>query len=296
MIPVRKTDVVLGKPLPYSLYDQNNKLLLKAGVVVQTQNQLDVLSERGLYRDRMAANQVQAPSSIVPDGEPAPDKDGILLDLEDIRLQVGDLLQLQGVAADAPRHAVKLLGYAKGRSVMVTPPMVDGAYAMVKQDAAFVVRFFSGKSVYAFPAHVLKMSNTPFPYLHLSYPKKVSGMRVRQAQRAPVRIIAAVTDAAGAVHAATLIDISKGGALLAGKSALGATGSPFTCKFRLQFDDIDQFVHVKAGIRSVRSNPDSEGEAFALHHGLEFVEVQGSDRLALSAYTYQKLIEASDVA
>lgn len=52
MIPVRKTDVVLGKPLPYSLYDQNNKLLLKAGVVVQTQNQLDVLSERGLYRDR----------------------------------------------------------------------------------------------------------------------------------------------------------------------------------------------------------------------------------------------------
>ena len=75
-------------------------------------------------RDRMAANQVQAPSSIVPDGEPAPDKDGILLDLEDIRLQVGDLLQLQGVAADAPRHAVKLLGYAKGRSVMVTPPMV----------------------------------------------------------------------------------------------------------------------------------------------------------------------------
>lgn len=296
MIPVRKTDVVLGKPLPYSLYDQNNKLLLKAGVVVQTQNQLDVLSERGLYRDRMAANQVQAPSSIVPDGEPAPDKDGILLDLEDIRLQVGDLLQLQGVAADAPRHAVKLLGYAKGRSVMVTPPMVDGAYAMVKQDAAFVVRFFSGKSVYAFPAHVLKMSNTPFPYLHLSYPKKVRGMRVRRAQRASVRLISSVTDMYGALYAGTLVDISKGGALLATKAALGEIGDLLQLKFRLQFDDIDQFVHVKAGIRSVRSNPDSESEAFALHHGLEFVEVQGSDRLALSAYTYQKLIEASDVA
>ncbi|MFZ5455920.1 MAG: flagellar brake protein [Pseudomonadota bacterium] len=296
MIPVRKTDVVLGKPLPYSLYDQNNKLLLKAGVVVQTQNQLDVLSERGLYRDRMAANQVQAPSSIVPDGEPAPDKDGILLDLEDIRLQVGDLLQLQGVAADAPRHAVKLLGYAKGRSVMVTPPMVDGAYAMVKQDAAFVVRFFSGKSVYAFPAHVLKMSNTPFPYLHLSYPKKVRGMRVRRAQCASVRLISSVTDMYGALYAGTLVDISKGGALLAAKAALGEIGDLLQLKFRLQFDDIDQFVHIKAGIRSVRSNPDSEGEAFALHHGLEFVEVQGSDRLALSAYTYQKLIEASDVA
>lgn len=296
MIPVRKTDVVLGKPLPYSLYDQNNKLLLKAGVVVQTQNQLDVLSERGLYRDRMAANQVQAPSSIVPDGEPAPDKDGILLDLEDIRLQIGDVLQLQGAAADAPRHAVKLLGYAKGRSVMVTPPMVDGAYAMVKQDAAFVVRFFSGKSVYAFPAHVLKMSNTPFPYLHLSYPKTVRGMRVRRAQRAGVRLITSLTDMYGALYAGTLIDISKGGALLAAKAALGEIGDVVQLKFRLQFDDIDQFVHVKAGIRSVRDNPAAESESCAVHHGLEFVEVQASDRLALSAYTYQKLIEASDVA
>ena len=67
-------------------------------------------------------------------------------------------------------------------------------------------------------------------------------------------------------------------------------------KFRLQFDEIDQFVHVKAGIRSVRDNPAAESESGAVHHGLEFVEVQASDRLALSAYTYQKLIEASDVA
>jgi c-di-GMP-binding flagellar brake protein YcgR len=296
MIPVRKTDVVLGKPLPYSLYDQNNTLLLKAGVVVQTQNQLDVLSERGLYRDRMAANQVQAPSSVVPDGEPAPGTDGILLELEDIHLRIGDVLQLQGAAEGAPRHAVKLLGYAKGRSVMVTPPMVDGAYAMVKQDAAFVVRFFSGKSVYAFPAHVLKMSNTPFPYLHLSYPKTVRGMRVRRAQRAGVRLITSLTDMYGALYAGTLVDISKGGALLAAKAALGEIGDVVQLKFRLQFDDIDQFVHVKAGIRSVRDNPAAESESFAVPHGLEFVEVQASDRLALSAYTYQKLIEASDVA
>lgn len=179
---------------------------------------------------------------------------------------------------------------------MVTPPMVDGAYAMVKQDATFVVRFFSGKSVYAFPAHVLKMSNTPFPYLHLSYPKKVRGMRVRRAQRASVRLITSLTDMYGALYAGTLIDISKGGALLAAKAALGEIGDLLQLKFRLQFDDIDQFVHVKAGIRSVRSNPDPESEAHAVQHGLEFVEVQGSDRLALSAYTYQKLIEASDVA
>ena len=298
MIPVRKNDVVLGKPLPYSLYDQNNKLLMKAGVVVQTQNQLDVLSERGLYRDRVAANMARMNVHAGPDAEPktSPEKEGILLDLEEIRMQVGDVLQLQAAGEDGQRHAVKLLGYARGRSVMVTPPMVDGAYAIVKQDAAFVVRFFSGKSVYAFPAHVLKMSNTPFPYLHLSYPKKVRGMRVRRAQRAGVKLITSVTDMYGALYAGTMLDISKGGTLLAAKAAIGSVGDQILLKFRLQFDDIDQFVHVRAAIRSAQKNPDADRESLAFIHGLEFVEVQESDRLTLSAFTYQKLIEASEAA
>lgn len=298
MIPVRKTDVVLGRPLPYSLYDQDSKLLLRAGVVVQTQNQLDLLSERGLYRDRMAANQAATAVAAGPvdEVEAGGESGGIVRDLEDIRPQIGDVLQMQGVADGALRHAVKLLGYAKGRSVMVTPPMVDGAYAIVKQGSAFVVRFFSGKNAYAFPAHVLKMSNTPFPYLHLSYPKEVRGMRVRRAQRAGVRLIASVSDMYEALHSGVLMDISKGGALLAVRSVIGDVGDRIGLKFRVQFDDIDQFVHVWATIRSVRNNPDPDNGALAIHHGLEFAEVQGSDKLVLAAYTNQKLIEATDVA
>lgn len=296
MIPVRKSDVAIGKPLPYSLYDQNNKLLLKAGVMVQTQNQLDVLSERGLYRDTVSTSLPSVTARAGQENEVRRDgdKSGVQIELEEIRLQIGDIFQLQGTGDDGQRYTVRLLGYSKGRSVMVTAPMIEGSYAIVKQDAAFVVRLFSGKSVYAFPAHVLKMANTPFPYLHLSYPKKVSGMRVRQAQRAAVRIIASVTDAAGAAHAATLIDISKGGALLAGKSALGAPGSAFTCKFRLQFDDIDQFVQVGGVIRSVTHASDPEGEQAILNHGVEFTDIPEQDRLALTAFVYNRIIALSE--
>jgi c-di-GMP-binding flagellar brake protein YcgR len=296
MIPVRKTDVALGKPLPYSLFDSNNKLLLKAGVIVQTQNQLDVLSERGLYRDHVATSLPSVTARAGQEGETKreSEKNGVQLDFEEIRLQVGDIFQLQGAGEDAQRYTLRLLGYSKGRSVMVTAPMIDGSYAIVKQDAAFVVRFFSGKSVYAFQAHVLKMANTPFPYLHLSYPKKVSGMRVRQAQRAAVRIIASVTDAAGGSHAATLIDISKGGALLAGKAALGAVGDAIRCKFRLQFDDIDQFVQIGGTIRSVTHAGESETETGLLNHGIEFTDIPDQDRLAVTAFIYHKLIVAHE--
>jgi hypothetical protein len=124
MIPVRKTDVALGKPLPYSLFDSNNKLLLKAGVIVQTQNQLDVLSERGLYRDHVATSLPSVTARAGQEGETKreSEKNGVQLDFEEIRLQVGDIFQLQGAGDDAQRYTLRLLGYSRGRSVMVTAP------------------------------------------------------------------------------------------------------------------------------------------------------------------------------
>ncbi|MDY0057738.1 MAG: flagellar brake protein [Methyloversatilis sp.] len=296
MIPVRKTDVVIGRPLPYSLYDRNNKLLLKAGVIVQSQNQLQILSERGLYRDKAAVNlpPLTARAAKHSDTKPEPERNDIELDFEAVKLKVGDVLQLQGVGDDAQRHTVRFLGYNKGGSVMVSAPVLNGGYAIVKQDSAFVVRFFSGKSVYAFPTHVLKSANTPYPYLHLSYPRVVKGMRVRRGQRASVRIIASVVDATGSSHAGTLLDISKGGALLAARNPLGAKEEELSLKFRLKFDDLDQFLQVRGVIRSVQTNPDAENEALAIQHGLEFTEVPEDGRLALTAFVYHKLIELSE--
>jgi c-di-GMP-binding flagellar brake protein YcgR len=284
MIPVRKTDVVLGKPLPYSLFDGSSTLLLREGGVVQSQDQLDALGERGLYRRRPRA------SAPAPDEAPVADPRSKLLALDDIRLQVGDILQLQGDGEGRTRHAVRLLGYARGRSVMVAAPMVDGAYALVRQDASFVVRCFSGRSVYAFQAHVLKSASTPFPYLHLSYPKQVRGMQVRDAQRADIRIVASVTDPHGAARAATLLDISKGGARLGARSDLGQTGDEIRCKFRLRFDDIDQLVDLKAVLRSVSDAGGLADDAATTHYGIEFTDVQETDRLALTAFVYQRLI------
>ncbi len=297
MIPVRKSDVALGKPLPYSLFDSNNKLLLRAGVVVQTQNQLDVLSAKGLYRDKVSTSLPPLTARAAQEREAkSPESAGIELDLEDIHMQIGDVVQLQSSGDDPLRYTVRLLGYLKGRSVMVTAPMLDGGYAVVKQDAAFVLRFFSGKSVYGFAAHVLKVVHAPFPYLHLSYPKKVRGMRVRQGQRAAIRVIAAVTDAVGASHAGTLVDISRGGALLAGRAAFGNTGDVIQLKFRLQFDDIDQFVQVFGVIRSVQSGNDTEGDDLTKQYGIQFTEVPDDERLVLTAFVYHKLIEVSEGA
>jgi len=50
--PVRRSDLTVGAPLPYPIYDANWRLLLRAGEIIETEHQLDLLCGKGLYVDR----------------------------------------------------------------------------------------------------------------------------------------------------------------------------------------------------------------------------------------------------
>lgn len=46
---VHRTDIRLGEPLPYSVYDKTGTLLLRAGFKINVERHLEVLIEKGLY-------------------------------------------------------------------------------------------------------------------------------------------------------------------------------------------------------------------------------------------------------
>jgi HD-GYP domain-containing protein (c-di-GMP phosphodiesterase class II) len=46
---ITMSDIVIGKPLPWDVYDANNKLLLRKGHVVQREHQVETLVSRGLF-------------------------------------------------------------------------------------------------------------------------------------------------------------------------------------------------------------------------------------------------------
>lgn len=292
LIPVRKSDVSIGHPLPYSIYDARHKLLLREGNVVESMAQLEGLSVRGLFREH-ARRSYGGDGDINKDkGEQAAPERSFQLD--EIRLQIGDLLQLQSQNEAVPsRYHVRLVGYAKGESVLVGMPAVDGKLVLVREGQSFVVRLFSGKSAYAFPASVIKATNVPFPHLHLTYPLSVRGLVVRRSARADVNIIAAVTNAAGRSFAATIANISKQGALLVSRHPMGAKGESLAVKFRVTVDDLDQYVTVTAAVRTLTPGLGAQGEGPSMLHGVEFVEVPPQDSLALAAFVYQKLLEQS---
>ena len=46
LVPVRRTDIELGKPLPFAAYDSERNLLLNRGVIVTSEQQIDVLRSK----------------------------------------------------------------------------------------------------------------------------------------------------------------------------------------------------------------------------------------------------------
>lgn len=219
------------------------------------------------------------------------------INLEEARLQIGDPIQLQALNDSNPaRYTVRLLGFSKGRSVIVSAPSVDGKYLLMRDGQPFILRVFSGKNAYAFSTQILKNINVPYPYLHLAYPKAkdVRALVVRRGARASVRVICAITELDGepTQSAGTLVNMSIGGALLAAKQPLGKEGQHLTIKFKTDINAVESFLTLKAKIRAVTSDESSEPENPA-KHGLEFVDIPGPEMILLSAFVYHHLLEQS---
>lgn len=217
------------------------------------------------------------------------------MQLEESRLQIGDLVSLQPIAGEGTlRYSIKLIGMSKDRSVLVSTPMIDGHYLLLKEGQGFILRGFSGKSAYAFATQILKSVNTPYPYLHLSYPREIKSLVVRKGSRADVNVICAIVDAGDPrrTAAGSIINISAGGALLVSRDAFGAIGQTLIVKFKTMINGIEALLELKGVVRAVNVDPGADA---ALPHriGIQFTDITPQDSIPLLAYVYQELLEQS---
>lgn len=228
-IPVRESDIGLGRPLKWAVYNASHDLLLKRGNVVETQAQLDLLLQEGLCREasRNDAQVINGTAARRLEEDNA--SESSLHDFDDIRVSIGDIFSVQ-FQTDSPdsRCPVRLIGYLKNKSIVITTPEHQGGLIFAKEGQVFIVRFFSGKNAYAFTTEVLRVYNTPYPHLHLRYPARVKGLVVRKGERVAVKIICSIdlpAPADPARFAGTIQNLSTGGALIACKQAFAKKGA-----------------------------------------------------------------------
>jgi len=295
-VAIHISEIVVGKPLPHSIYDEFGTIILKRGAIPESVVQLAHWADQKLFRDadetshRKSATR-EHPQLPLEMSRPAKNPDHAL-SLDQIKLSIGDVFQVQ-MPLDQTEHRayVKLIGYMRGKSVIVTVPEGDGHPYLVRDGQAFVVRFFSGKNAYAFTTTALKTAFVPFPHLHLGYPSQVRGMSIRTSERVAVRLICSVenqnTNNGGAV-AALMTNISMGGAFLVSKAPIGAQNTDVSIKFRLQLGDIESFLTIDSSICSI-SRGDAGSPDGEYQQGVKFNHLSDNEAITLTAFIYQKL-------
>ncbi len=320
LMSLKHAEITVGQTLAWPVYNQDGDMLSEAGLHIDSEQQLNHLLEVGYcsadflwdsipakLSDPLTpatANVSAAASTLSATAEPAlatpppnlpgnPPKQEELnkesvIELDSVRWHVGEVFFLQTQDNVGTRYTVRLIGYAKNKSLMLTAPMMDGRAALIREGQGFIVRAFPGKKAYAFTSSLIKYVYSPFPYLHLAYPREVRATTIRQAARATVKIIASVTVGnPEQTAAATLGDLSMGGTSGIIKRQLGRKGDTGTVKFRVNAAGSDEYLSLNVILRSVA--PTENGLEF--RHGFEFVDLSPQARLILSAFVHQTLAE-----
>ena len=285
--PVKQKDFNVGQPIPWMLYDSSGGIVLQAGYIPESEQQIKTLIDSGVFIDLNDKPHKAEPT-------PAQREAGGM-SLDKIKLSIGDAIQLQFQSDnEQSRCFVTLIGYLEGQSVIVTTPIINGSIMMVREGRDFVVRLFSGKSAYAFTTLAKRVTNAPYPHLHLAYPKEVRGLVVRGSSRARANIICYASVEGGRGYACVARDISIGGALIASKEKIGDVGNHLTLKFRVKVNDTEHVLTLNCLIRSVNASRPTVDEAPTMLHGLSFENVSSQDTLVISTLLYQNIINAKD--
>lgn len=295
LMPVPAHLISVGKALPRSIYSATGDLLLSQGFVIESEEQLEVLVASGFFRKMQAEGGRATPDSGGPtiksveqaNAAAVGDSQVERVMMDDVRWQIGEtfFLHQQGGLS---RYTARFIGYIKNRTVLVSMPIVDDKFVLIRDGQMFIVRAFSGKKAYAFSALVVKSVHSPHPYLHLSYPKELSCATIRHRARIPVSIIAAVSLDQQTESAAALVsDMSLGGASATIKHPFGEVGQHGRMKFKINAVGETVFVELTTILRSIQPVENGGG----CKHGYEFTELSTHDRLVLSAYFHQAEVE-----
>ncbi|MBK9160638.1 MAG: flagellar brake protein [Nitrosomonadales bacterium] len=227
------------------------------------------------------------------DGDILPGKRIETGDLTSVKIGIGDALQLQDSSPGKQRHYVKLIGYLNRKSVLVSHPVQDEKLLAVREGQRFMVRGFSAAKTYEFAASVTGVCQSPYPYLHLSFPDEVLTINMRSALRIRLSLPCSVgSPSAGDGMQATIEDMSVSGARVQARSAFGRVDDEVKVGFRLPVDGAEQAFVVPAIIRNVRDDADNGGGGKLVMHGLEFIQPEGRERSALQNFIYKTIAES----
>lgn len=209
---------------------------------------------------------------------------------ESLKLIPGQPLQLEFEGYDENRDRSSLVGYQRGRSVLVATPTKQGVAMSIKPKTAVKVRLFVNQinGACAFQTTVQHVSVLPFPHLHLSWPETLVVGEVRKSIRAKVHLICSAMltiEGRRKTLSAVVDDLSTNGARIHSQKLDVSEGDEMDLVFKITVSGVERILHLKSVIRTRQYH---EGKDIWFY-GLQFMDVDEADTITLHAFVLTQL-------
>ena len=298
LVPLREQDVAIGAALPWPVFDEERNLLMPAGATLESPEHLQVLLGCRPVREDSSETEPPAGNAQIEGRAGSGFNLRDRFRFEEIGLSVGDLLHMGSPAATGrDSYSVQLLGYLQDKGLMITVPSNKTGPMRLNVGDEVRLRAFSNQRAYQFSCSVKMLCRMPFPYVHLTFPPEVHGVRVRNTPRVRVRIIASAgnnsANAGGAAVFCLISNLSEGGAMIESPAVLGASGDSLQLSFQVHFEDTSVRVSTSALIRSVmpaEAGEPADKDAAMNRYGLQFSELSPGERMNLRAFLYRTML------
>ena len=238
MQPSDRDSIQVGKPMPFSVYGSDRKLLLAKGLPVVSERMRQVLLSQAQYiaGDDDDSGAAELPGAHEP--PPAPAEQSLSEPSRNIWDDTPPTPPVQGPLASLCRsyanyeersrfgmriardersesYPAFVMGVVKDKRYLILSAPVNKENVLIKmvKDEVWLCRLFNATTVFRFAGKVLKVAFEPVPYVHVELPKTVERRMVRKQPRALASLAATLYSAGG--EPAVIVDISVSGVRLA---------------------------------------------------------------------------------
>lgn len=184
------------------------------------------------------------------------------------------------------RGACELIGFHNKKTIIVSPPILNGGPVSCTTGSTLVLRFFVNhlNCACAFKSKILHMAAIPYPHLHLSVPEKVEAGEVRKSIRAKLNLPSVITNIKEIPIDANITDLSIDGAKLESFSKFGEEGDELQIQTFVELLGFSRSVEITAIIRSVNELP------HAYSYGLRFKDLDEDAKILIYARVLSEIV------
>jgi hypothetical protein len=280
---VDKNRIVVGQPLPYSIYAADNTLLLAEGQIVKSEGVRELLTRNGVRVSSRSLEQASPANSEPPAAERGDNP------LTRLAAEHGKIAERWRPSLRMSRDdtgegfAVRVLAVSERNTLILTAPMrADGSWVTVIEGQPWVFRTLYHTAALRFQARVLKVAFEPFPHLHVIAPAAIERRNVRKAARVVIAVPATllIPDSVPAL----VLDMSTGGARVAVCATVPLhERQTLSCAMTLPILERQFSLDLKATALARETSTDANHPDIATYR-LQFEDVSDADTLTLHAY------------